>query len=126
MISGVVNHEREAIVGLTLLGNRKQHVRIKAVIDTGYDGWLLLPPSLIAELGYEWSTECRVVLADGTRTSFDVYRGTVLWDRRRRTISIDEADSSPLVGMKLLEGFELTIQARSGGSVTIRRLPKNP
>ena len=126
MISGVVNHEREAIVGLTLLSSRKQHVRVEAVIDTGYDGWLLLPPSLIAELGYPWSTECRVVLADGTRTSFDVYRGTVLWDRRRRTISIDEADSAPLVGMRLLEGFELTIQARNGGSVMIRRLPENP
>ncbi|MCE9525748.1 MAG: clan AA aspartic protease [Planctomycetales bacterium] len=110
---------------MTLLGRQVQHVRIDAVIDTGYDGWLLLPPSLIAELGYEWSTECRVVLADGTRTSFDVYRGTVLWDRRRRTISIDEADSSPLIGMKLLEGFELTIQARNGGPVTIRRLPRN-
>ena len=124
MISGVVNHEREVTIGLTLLGNRKQHVRVEAVIDTGYDGWLLLPPSLVAELGYEWSTECSVVLADGTKTSFDVYRGKVLWDRRRRTISVDEADSSPLVGMRLLEGFELTIKARSGGSVTIRRLPK--
>jgi clan AA aspartic protease len=125
VISGVVNHEREAIVALTLIGKRKQLVRVKAVIDTGYDGWLLLPPSLVAELGYEWSTECRVVLADGTTTSFDVYRGTVLWDRRRRIISIDEADSAPLVGMRLLEGCELTIQARSGGSVTIRRLPKD-
>ncbi|MBC7854979.1 MAG: clan AA aspartic protease [Pirellulaceae bacterium] len=109
---------------MTLLGTRKQQIRVEAVIDTGYDGWLLLPPSVVAELGYEWSTECKVVLADGTATNFDVYRGTVLWDRRRRTISIDEADSSPLVGMRLLEGFELTIQTRSGGSVTIRRLPK--
>jgi clan AA aspartic protease len=125
MISGVVNAEREATVRLTLIGENAEQVRVEAIIDTGYDGWLMLSPSLIAKLGYPWTNECNAILADGSKTRFNVYRGTVLWDRRRRTIKIDEAESSPLVGMGLLEGFEVTIQARSGGSVTIRRLPKN-
>lgn len=126
MISGRVNAECEATVRLTLIGRNGVQVRVEAVIDTGYDGWLVLSPALIAELGYAWTNECNAILADGSKTRFNVYRGTILWDRRHRTIKIDEAESSPLIGMGLLEGHELTIQARDGGSVSIRRLLDNP
>ena len=54
---------------------------------------------------------------------FDVYEATVFWERRRRRIPVDEANSDPLVGMALLEGSELNVQVRPGGKVTIKRLP---
>jgi hypothetical protein len=37
---------------------------------------------------------------------------------------VDEADTAPLVGMALLEGFELRVQVRSNGKVTIKALPR--
>lgn len=125
MIAGVVNAQCEAIIGLTLIGANDQQIRVEAVIDTGFDGWLILSPSLIDKLGYAWRGSCESILADGSNTDLNVYGGVVLWDRRRRNIPAHEAESTPLLGMRLLEGFELTIQARSGGSVTIRRLPKD-
>ena len=124
MIAGVVSTEHEATIGLTLIGDEGQQVRVQAVIDTGFDGWLLLPRTIIEELRYAWLGRNDTVLADGSATSLNAYEGYVVWDRRRRTIYVHEADSTPLVGMGLLKDHELNIQVRNGGSVTIRRLPK--
>jgi len=35
---------------------------------------------------------------------------------------VDQAETTPLVGMSLLEGYELTVQAQPGGNVTIAAL----
>jgi hypothetical protein len=43
MISGYVNTDREAIIQLVVLGENKQNKGIKAVVDTGYTGFLTLP-----------------------------------------------------------------------------------
>jgi hypothetical protein len=37
---------------------------------------------------------------------------------------VEEADIDPLVGMSLLYGFELIVQAIEGGTVIIQRLPQ--
>jgi len=39
-----------------------------------------------------------------------------------RRIPVDEAETVPLLGMSLLEGYELTVQVQPGGNVTIRAL----
>ena len=51
MILGSVNVNREAIVQLAVLGNNQQRQGIKAVIDTGYTGFLTLPSTIITALG---------------------------------------------------------------------------
>jgi hypothetical protein len=80
---------------------------------------LTLPPSLIADLELAWFTQQEAFLGDGSRKTFDVYRGTVIWDGQLRMIEINASDTAPLVGMALLEGFELRVQAYEGGSVAI-------
>jgi hypothetical protein len=37
------------------------------------------------------------------------------------TIPVDEADSDPLVGMSLMEGYQLTMQIFEGGHVELRK-----
>jgi predicted aspartyl protease len=63
------------------------------------------------------------LLADGSESIFDIYEATVVWDGEARRISVDEAETAPLVGMSLLEGYELALQVRTGGVVTITALP---
>jgi clan AA aspartic protease len=92
------------------------------VIDTGCNASLTLPPAVIAALQLPWQSTGHGILADGSAITFDVYQATVVWDRRRRQIPVVEADAAPLVGMALLEGYELTMQVRPGGKVTIKRL----
>src|SRR6266498_4365140 len=124
MITGTVTTDREAIIRLTVRGPAGQEQRVEAVIDTGFDGWFSLPPALIAGLGLPWRRRGRAVLADGSASVFDIYEATVVWDRRQRRIPVDEADTTPLVGMALLEDYELNAQVRAGGKVTIKRLPR--
>ncbi len=121
MIRGVVTRH-EGIVRLSVFGRRGQRETVEAVVDTGYDGFLTLPPTMIRELELEWLSNGHAVLADGSECLFDLHEGEVIWDRRHMLIQIDSSDATPLVGMRLLEGFELTMQVRQDGPVLITRM----
>jgi len=125
MITGRVQ-DREAWIELIVRGPRKRERTIRAVIDTGFTAFLSLPPSLIASLGLDWRSSGRGVLADGSECLFDVFAGKVVWDGHERSILIDEADTDPLVGMAFLNGYELRIENRPNGKVTIKRLRSRP
>jgi clan AA aspartic protease len=118
MIFGFVQN-REAIVQLAVIGDQQKKQGIRAVIDTGFTGSLTLPLAMIENLDLTWFTQQEGFLGDGSRRTFDVYRGTVIWDGKLRVIEINASDTAPLVGMGLLEGFELRVQAYEGGSVAI-------
>jgi clan AA aspartic protease len=122
MITGVVNPHFEATIWLTICGTNQQIQRVNAVIDTGFDGCLTLQAALIAHLGHSWDRRGRAILADGSESVFDIYTGIVVWDRRRRTIPIHEADTTPLVGTALLAEHELVAAFCPRGKVTIKRL----
>ena len=47
----------------------------------------------------------------------------MIWDGQARTVESDAADSEPLVGMSLIYGYDLRIQAVDGGTVTLEALP---
>ena len=123
MIVGIVQG-REALIRLTVRGFRGLQQEIEAVVDSGYTGWLTLPPSVIAALNLRWQTFGRGILADGSVSTFDVYQAKVMWDGRLRRVFVDEFDATPLVGMALLRGFEYKMQVRARGRVTIKRLPR--
>jgi clan AA aspartic protease len=123
MILGNVNANREAIIQLAVLGENKKKQGIRAVIDTGYTGCLTLPSSVIKILGLTWYMQQEGILGYGSLCMFNVYEASVIWDGQIRPVEINESDADPLVGMTLLEGFELKIQGVAGGLVTITALP---
>ena len=122
MITGFVTGRREATIRLKVRGPTGQDQEIDAIIDTGFDGWLSLPSSNIAHLGLPWRQRGRALLADGSESVFDIYEATVDWDGQPRRIPVDEAETVPLVGMSLLEGYELVIEVQRGGKVSVRPL----
>jgi predicted aspartyl protease len=54
MITGMVNANREATIRLVVSGPSGQQQEIEAIIDTGFTGFLTLPPALIQALGLAW------------------------------------------------------------------------
>ena len=120
MIEGVVNSAYEAVIPLSLRGPAGQAQEVEAVIDTGFTGFVTLPPSLVAELGLVFMGTSEATLADGSEVSFDAYDVTVLWEGQPRDVLIDEADTTPLVGMLLLDRHNLDIDVESGGRVLIQ------
>ena len=123
MITGVVTPFYQATIRLTGRGPTGQAPEVDAVIGTGFDGALTLPSADIIALGLPWRRRGRALLADGTESVFDIYEATVMWDGILRRVAVDVADIDPLIGMRLLDGYELTIQAVVGGQVTSKALP---
>jgi clan AA aspartic protease len=119
MITGVVNAEFEPIIPLSIRRFDGKVFTQDAIVDTGFNGWLSLPPDLIIQLNLTWKRRGRAILGDGSECVFDVYEAVVVWDGTLLTIPVDEADSEPLVGMSLMEGYQLTMQIFEGGQVEL-------
>jgi clan AA aspartic protease len=122
MLTGTVNAFREAVLRLAVPGPGGEERAVEAVVDTGYDGSLTLPPRLVAELRLPFRNRASALLGDGSRTLYDVHDGIVLWNGRLRRIAVDVVDIDPLLGMALLYGQELTIQVVEGGAVSVREM----
>lgn len=119
MIEGLVNADYEAVVRVTLQGMEGQEREVDAVIDTGFNRYLTLPPTLVAELGAASLGRSRLVLANGSEDTFEVCAVTVLWDDQPRYVETYVADSTPLIGMLLLDGHSLYMKIEDGGRVNI-------
>ena len=119
MIQGAVNAALEAVLPLTVQGTAGRAQEVEAVIDTGFSGFLTLPSALVGVLGLAFDGVGWAVLADGTETRFDVYDATLLWDGRQRRIYVYATETTPLAGMRLLEGHDLHVEVESGGRVVV-------
>jgi clan AA aspartic protease len=122
MITGIVNADFEPIIPLSICGSDGKVYTQDAIIDTGFNGWLSLPPDLIAQLNLKWKRRGRAILGDGSECVFNVYEAILVWDGNCLTIPIDEADSEPLVGMSLMEGYQLTVQVFEAGHVELKKI----
>ena len=120
MIEGIVNAAHEAVVTLPLQGQAGHTLEIDAVVDTGFSRFLTLPPAMVTELGLAFTGINRVVLADGSEVTVDVYGVTVLWDDQTRDVVAYAADTTPLIGMAMLDRHNLNIEVESGGRVVIQ------
>lgn len=122
MITGTVNADREPIIRIIVRDASGQEHEYSAVVDTGFTGWLTLPPDVITALGPSWREWGAAILADGSQISFNVYDVPVVWDGQLITIPTDEADAEPLVGMHLMQGYSIFIEDVDGGIVQIERM----
>jgi len=124
MIQGTVNSRREAILPLVVGNASGQRQVVDTVIDTGFNGFLTLPSVLITSLGLSWNATDIVTLGDGSEALFDLYAAMIIWDGQYREIDVAESETEPLVGMALLYGYRLQIDAVEGGIVRIERLSR--
>jgi clan AA aspartic protease len=122
MIHGVVNANLEATIQVVVAGPAGNDIEVEAIIDTGYTGFLTLPPTTIRALALAWIGRLPGILADGSTEFFDMYEGLVRWDGNLRAIEVYAADADPLVGTALLSGHSLHVDFIKDGSVVIAQL----
>ncbi|MGL4555460.1 MAG: clan AA aspartic protease [Gemmataceae bacterium] len=123
MIVGTVNGACEIVLRLSVQDASGADVTIDAVLDTGFTGSLTLPPALITALNLPWRTRLRTKLGDGRDIDTDVYDATVVWDGVPRHIFAQSSDTTPLVGMRLLFGYDLRARLEPGGCVELEEIP---
>jgi clan AA aspartic protease len=122
MMQGIVDQNCEVTIRLVVGNADSQRQMVDAVIDTGFTGFLTLPLSVLTDLNLQAYRREEGMLGDGSTCIFDVYRGFILWDGELRRIDINESDTEPLVGMSLLYGYRMQLDAIEGGMVTIQAL----
>lgn len=123
MILGQVGQLLEPRIPLTLLDSTGGPLHISATIDTGFYGFLVLPPVLVQHLCLESLAEYPVELADSSVISPFHFQAKILWRDAERIIRVIEMESEPLVGVNLLWGHHLAIDLIVGGTVTLTPLP---
>jgi clan AA aspartic protease len=122
MMQGFVNQSCEAIIRVAVGSAHAPKQMVDALIDTGFTGFLSLPQSTIIALGLPWHFRDVGTLGDGSEAIFDMYKATVIWDGQILVIDVASSETDPLVGMSLLYGFKVQIEAVEGGTVTIESL----
>jgi clan AA aspartic protease len=96
--------------------------QFNAVVDTGFNGAISLPPSLLQSLGFTSDAEGTAFLVDGTSISYDIYPVELEWDGIGQRMSIWALGDEPLVGCDLLRGYELRVEFAAPGAVDIQKL----
>ena len=121
MISGQVNHALQAVVDVTLIGSAGQRESVEVVLDTGFQGYLVLQPEVINRLELQDPNPVAFTLADGQRVQLDTYIATAIWHDRPRLVIVLESET-PLLGTFLLWGSRVCFDLQEGGPVTIEEL----
>jgi clan AA aspartic protease len=122
MMNGIVDQNCEATLRLVVSNESKQRQIIDAVIDTGFTGFLTLPLTVINSLNLRLYSREEGTLGYGSTCIFDVYSGLVIWDGEYRYVDVNAAETDPLVGMSLLYGYRMQLDAIEGGIVVIQSL----
>ena len=123
MIRGTMTDDgREAIISLGVRGPTGRTLQIEAAIDTGFTDSLSLRGQDIYGLKLPWQTRVEVSLADGSKTTVDMYEATVMWDESSRRIPIVSTEIRPLVGMALMSGYRLTLDVVPGGRLVLEKM----
>lgn len=123
MIDGTVTSDLDAALVLVVAGPDDNARSIEVAVDTGFNGELTLPRDIIEALALRLAGNRRAELADGTSVTLDVYLATVEWGDQKREVLALQTEGGPLVGMALLRGHRLLIDAVPGGEVMISPLP---
>ena len=119
MIQGMINARYEAVITLDLLSPTGRTRQIEAIVDTGFNGQLLLSRDLVAELALPFAFKGHARLANGDELEFNVHDATVIWDGQARDVYASAAGPDILVGMRLLDGHTLTVNVKESGRVLI-------
>jgi clan AA aspartic protease len=94
-------------------------VEIECVVDTGFEGFLTLPPAVVTELGLPYLAPLRANLADNSRIITNVHHVTIVWNGSEREIPVLAMGRRPLIGTALLEDYHLSIDFCEGGTVLV-------
>jgi len=123
MITGRVTAQRDAMVRLVVLDRVHQPHDVDAVIDTGFNGFLTLPRTMVQTLQLPLAGNRRVTLGDGSMVVLDLYLATVLWDTQPREVLVLTAEGGSLMGMAMLYGHRVILHVVDNGDVLIDPWP---
>lgn len=91
-------------------------------IDTGFEGFLMLPKDLILRLGGTLNREISMTLANERADIFEEYLVKVFWFDRLLEVRTLASENQSLVGIYLLAGSHIEIDLTPGGMVSVSEI----
>ncbi len=122
MIRGRVSESQQALVSIDIVDDRNLYQSVEVILDTGFTGYLTLPTGFIDRLGLLSVGQRTFELANGDLFEFEAYLASVSWQGSQRDVLVLKSDCAPLLGMTLLWGSRITIDASADGEVLIEDL----
>ena len=118
---GTIDSSGEARVPLTVagLGTEGPQRNVSALLDTGFNGVLALPPALIDTLELEQTSREQYMTASGVTHFTGVYEAIVIVGERREIVGEVVEAAEPLLGVGLLWRFKVCLEYREDGDVTL-------
>lgn len=113
---------KRPLLRLVIRGAEGRQVTIDALVDTGFDGSLALPESLIATLALperRTLSPVRYRLADESIVIPQSFTARILWEGIERPVRVLQLGSHPLVGMGFLYGYRVCVEALDGGDIEV-------
>ena len=85
-------------------------IPLSLIVDTRFNGELVLPERILDALGLTPRGRVRVELADGSRVYTDIYECKVFWFEQERVVSVfSTAAEEGLFGTQMLRGCTLLL-----------------
>lgn len=113
MLRGRVNLRGEPIVRISLISSTNRLGSHPAVIDTGFNGTLSLPETVIQRLGWRWVGYESYEIATGDVVREKVFVGRVQWMRRIQEVDVVASHAKDiLIGTRLLDRNRLIVDFR--------------
>lgn len=97
----------------------KSDIEIEFVIDTGFEGFLTLPPDLVAKLSLPYIAKIQANLADNSKTTTNAHAIKIVWNGTEREVIVLAMGRRPLLGTGLLVDYHLSIDFYEGGTVLV-------
>ncbi len=119
MITGTITNRR-AHITLPIRG-AGGNGNVEFTIDTGFTAYMTLPPAACIALKLPFLGSDTTFLADGTPRRLEYYQLIVNWDNEEREVDIIALESDPLIGMTMLEGYDVCLAVEENGTVHISK-----
>lgn len=109
----------QAGISIIICPPGRAEVEIECVVDTGFEGFLTLPPTVVTDLDLPYVAPIKANLADNSRIITNVHQATILWNGTECVIPVLAMGRRPLIGTALLEDYHLSIDFCEGGTVLV-------
>ncbi|MBV9848174.1 MAG: hypothetical protein JO250_00660 [Armatimonadetes bacterium] len=119
----IYGHVRDKFARLTIpLPGLDGSAAIEFILDTGFEGHLSLPGTVVDTLDATYLGDRPVAFADGAVRTRPFYQIMLEWQDELRPVEIIALDGKPLLGVELMEGSFLQAEMRDGGEVSLEPL----
>lgn len=116
----ILGRVRDSLPRVTLdLPSAAGSVPVEFILDTGFEGDLTLPRSVLLRLEVRPLFLSLRSMADGTLRECPVYQLAMEWNEELRDVEILCLEHNPLLGTLLLEGWHVAIDLVEGGEVLL-------